>query len=111
DPNNEPSPGVILLVRDPNTGGFDTTSSRELVQVGDNRLYNANALALLPNNDLLVADFHSNELRLVRDTNGDGMPDTLDSTPYYSFRFSNDAPLDIAVNPRGIVYSHSAGND
>jgi len=50
-------------------------------------------------------------LRLVRDTNGDGMPDTLDSTPYYSFRFSNDAPLDIAVNPRGIVYSHSAGND
>ena len=77
DPNNEPSPGVILLVRDPNTGGFDPTRSRTLVTVGDNRLFNANALALLPNNDLLVADFTSNELRIIRDTDADGMPDTL----------------------------------
>jgi hypothetical protein len=111
DPNNEPSPGVILLVRDPNTGGFDATRSRELVRVGDNRLFNANALALLPNNDLLVADFHSDELRIIRDTDSDGMPDTLSATPYYSYRFSNDAPLEVAVNPRGVVFSHSAGND
>lgn len=111
DPNNEPSPGVILLVRDPSSGGFDDTRSRELVRVGDNRLFNANALALLPNNDLLVADFHSDELRIIRDTDGDGMPDTLATTPYYSYRFSNDAPLDVAVNSRGVVFSYSVGND
>ncbi len=111
DPNNEPSPGVILLVRDPATGGFDNARTRQLVQVGDNRLYNANALALLPNNELLIADFHSDELRIVRDTDHDGMPDTLSATPYYSYRFSNDAPLDIAVNSRGVVFSHSAGAD
>jgi hypothetical protein len=111
DPNNEPSPGVVLLVRDPNTGGFDNSRSRSLVTVGDNRLYNANALALLPNNDLLIADFHSDELRIVRDTDNDGVPDTLAAQPYYSYRFSNDAPLDIAVNSRGVVFSHSADND
>ena len=111
DPNNEESPGIVLLVRDPNTGGFDNSRSRELVRVGDDQLYNANGLALLPNNDLLIADFRSNELRIVRDTNADGMPDTLDTTPYYSYRFSNDSPLDIAVNSRGVVFSHSAGND
>lgn len=111
DPNNEPSPGVVLLVRDPNTGGFDTTRSRELVRVGDNRLYNANALALLPNNDLLIADFHSNELRIIRDTDADGIPDTLSTTPYYIYQFSNDQPLDIAANARGVVFSHSVGND
>jgi len=111
DPNNEPSPGIILLVRDPSTGGFDTARSRELVRVGDNRLFNANALALLPNNELLIADFHSNELRIIRDLDGDGMPDTLSATPYYSYRFSNDAPLDVAVNSRGVVFSYSAGND
>ena len=111
DPNNEPSPGVVLLVRDPNTGGFDTTRSRELVRVGDNRLYNANALALLPNNDLLIADFHSNELRIIRDTDADGIPDTLSTTPYYVYQFSNDQPLDIAANARGVVFSHSVGND
>ena len=111
DPNNESSPGIILLVRDPATGGFDTSRSRELVRVGDNRLYNANALALLPNNDLLIADFHSDELRIIRDTDGDGIPDTLATAPYYSYRFSNDAPLDIAVNSRGLVFSHSAGNN
>ncbi len=111
DPNNEPSPGVILLVRDPSTGGFDVGRSRELVRVGDNRLFNANALALLPNNDLLIADFHSDELRIIRDTDNDGIPDTLSATPYYSYRFSNDAPLDIAVNSRGVVFSHSVGND
>src|SRR6266511_670177 len=111
DPNNEPSPGIILLVRDPSTGGFDNARSRELVRVGDNRLFNANALAFLPNNDLLIADFHSNELRVIRDTDNDGMPDTLSTTPYYSYRFSNDAPLDVAVNSRGVVFSHSAGND
>ena len=76
DPLNEPSPGIVLLVRDPNTGGFDNSRSVELVRVGDNRLFNANALALLPNNDLLVADFASNELRIIRDANADGLPDT-----------------------------------
>src|SRR6266536_3634939 len=111
DPNNEESPGVLLLVRDPITGGFDDSRTREIVRVGDNRLFNANGLALLPNNDLLIADFHSNELRIVRDTNADGMPDTLDATPYYSYRFSDDSPLDIAANSRGVVFSHSAGND
>ncbi len=111
DPNNEPSAGIVLLVRDPSTGGFDNSRSRELVRVGDNRLYNANALALLPNNDLLIADFHSDELRVIRDTDGDGIPDTLDTTPYYSYKFSNDAPLDVAVNSRGVVFSHSAGNN
>lgn len=111
DPNNESSPGIVLLVRDPNTGGFDDTQTRELVRVGDNKLFNANAMALMPNNDLLVADFHSDELRIIRDTNGDRIPDTLDTTPYYSFRFSDDAPLDIAVNANGIVFSHSTGND
>jgi hypothetical protein len=111
DPNNEPSPGVVLLVRDPNTGGFDNSRSRSLVTVGDNRLYNANALALLPNNDLLIADFHSNELRIVRDTDNDGIPDTLATQPYYSYRYSSDAPLDVAVNSRGVVFSHSADND
>ena len=111
DPANEPSPGVILLVRDPNTGGFDNSRSVELVTVGDNRLYNANALALLPNNDLLIADFNSNELRIIRDTDVDGLPDTLDVDPYYSYRFSNDQPLDIAVNSLGVVFSHSTDND
>ena len=111
DPFNEPSPGVVLLVRDPSTGEFDSSRTRKLVTVGDNRLYHANALALLPNNDLLIADFHSNELRIVRDTDGDRMPDTLASTPYYSYRFSDDAPLDVAVNSRGVVFSHSFGDD
>jgi|GEM_PF-847649 len=111
DPNNEPSPGVLLLVRDPATGGFDNARTRVLVQVGDNKLYNANALALLPNNDLLIADFHSDELRVIRDTDNDGIPDTLSTTPYYSYRFSNDAPLDVAVNARGVVFSYSAGNN
>jgi len=111
DPNNEPSPGVILLVRDPATGGFDNSRTRQLVHVGDNKLYNANGLGLLPNNDLLIADFHSDELRIVRDTDNDGIPDTLSTTPYYSYRFSNDAPLDVAANSRGVVFSFSAGND
>lgn len=111
DPNNEPSPGVVLLVRDPQTGGFDDSRSRVLVSVGDNRLFNANGLALMPNNDLLIADFRSNELRIIRDTNGDGFPETLDTTPYYSYNFSDDAPLDVAVNSRGVVFSHSVGND
>jgi uncharacterized protein (TIGR03437 family) len=111
DPNNEPTAGVVLLVRDPNTGEFDNTRSRELVRVGSNQLNNANALALLPNNDLLIADYDSDELRIVRDTNSDGIPDTLDNRAYYSYRFSNDAPLDIAVNSRGVVFSHSYGNN
>ncbi len=111
DPNNEPSPGVILLVRDPSTGGFDNSLTRTLVTAGDNRLYNANALALLPNNELLIADFHSNELRIIRDTDNDGVPDTLSTTPYYSYRFSNDQPLEVAVNSLGVVFSHSTGND
>jgi uncharacterized protein (TIGR03437 family) len=111
DPNNEPTAGVVLLVRDPSTGGFDNTRSREIVRVGSNQLNNANALALMPNNDLLIADFDSDELRIVRDTNSDGIPDTLDNRAYYSYRFSNDAPLDIAVNSRGVVFSHSYGNN
>ena len=111
DPNNEPSPGIVLLVRDPNTGGFDNSRSRELVRVGNNQLFNANALALMPNNDLLIADFRSDELRIIRDTDGDGMPDTLDNVAYYSYQFSDDSPLDIAVNSRGVVFSHSAGSD
>jgi len=111
DQNNEPSPGIVLLVRDPATGGFDNSRSRTLVRVGDNQLYNANALALLPNNDLLIADFHSDELRIIRDTDGDGIPDKLSAAPYYSYRYSDDAPLDLAVNSRGVVFSHSAGND
>ena len=111
DPNNEPSPGVVLLVRDTSSAVFDSSLARELVTVGDNRLFNANAMALMPNNDLLIADFRSNELRIVRDTNADGIPDTLDTTPYYSYRFSDDSPLDIAVNSIGVVFSHSSGND
>ncbi|MEA2172539.1 MAG: hypothetical protein QOD00_131, partial [Blastocatellia bacterium] len=111
DPNNEPTAGVVLLVRDSTNGGFDNTRSRELVRVGSNQLNNANALALMPNNDLLIADFDSDELRIIRDTNNDGVPDTLDNQAYYSYRFSNDAPLDIAVNSRGVVFSHSYGNN
>ena len=111
DPNNEPSPGIVLLFRDPNTGGLDTVQSKTLVTVGDNKLFNANGLALLPNNDLLIADFSSDELRIIRDTNGDRIPDTLDTTPYYSYQFSDDAPLDVAVNSLGVVFSHSEGND
>ncbi len=111
DPDNEPSAGVVLLVRDSATGGFDGLRSRELIRVGSNQLNNANALALLPGNDLLIADFDSNELRVVRDTDNDGVPDTLDPTPYFSYRFSDDAPLDIAANSRGVVFSHSFGND
>jgi len=111
DPFNEASPGVILLVRNTNGTGFDDTQTRTLVHVGDNKLYNANGLALLPNNDLLIADFHSDELRIIRDTDADGIPDTLDTVPYYSYRFSDDAPLDIAANSRGVVFSHTAGAD
>ena len=111
DLQNEPSPGIILLVRNTTTTGFDNSFTRVLVTVGDNKLFNANALALMPNNDLLIADFASNELRVIRDTNGDRMPDTLDPQPYYTYQFSDDAPLDIAVNSRGVVFSHSEGND
>jgi len=111
DPHNEASPGVVLLLRDPNTGGFDTAQSKTLVTVGDNKLFNANGLALLPNNNLLIADFASDELRIIRDTNGDRIPDTLDTTPYYSYQFSDDAPLDVAANSQGVVFSHSEGND
>lgn len=107
DPDNEPTAGVVLFT--PNVfGGYD--SSRTLVAPGSQQLNNANALALLPSGDLLIADFDSNELRIVRDTNGDHAPDTLDPAPYYSFQFSNDAPLDIAANSRGVVFSHSNGN-
>jgi uncharacterized protein (TIGR03437 family) len=111
DPDNEPSAGVVLLVRDTATGGFDNSRSRSLIRAGSNELNNANALALLPNNNLLIADFDSNELRIVRDTDADGIPDKLDPVPYYSYQYSTDAPLDIAANSRGVVFSHSAGND
>jgi len=111
DPNNEPSPGVLLFVRNPLTGGFDDSQTKVLVQIGNDKLFNANAMALMPNNDLLIADFHSDELRVIRDTNGDRIPDTLDDVPYYSYQFADDAPLDIAVNSRGVVFSHSEGTD
>jgi uncharacterized protein (TIGR03437 family) len=111
DPNNEPSPGVVLLVRDSSTGGFDPVRSRGLVSVGDDKLFNANSLALLPNGNLLVADFQSNELRVVRDTNDDGLPDTLDAKPFYVFPFDTDAPIEVAANARGVVFTHSVGND
>lgn len=114
DPANESSPGVVLLVRDPSTGGFDSSRTRQLVTVGDDRLFNANAMTLLPSGDLVIADFQSNELRVVLDTNADGVPDTLASTPYWDFPFSSnaeDAPLDIASNSRGVVFTHSVGND
>ena len=114
DPNNEPSPGVVLLVRDPSTGGFDSLRSREIVRVGDNRLFNANALALLPSGHLVIADFDSSELRVVRDTDGDRIPDQLSATPYYTFPYSagsEDAPLDVASNSRGVVFTHSTGPD
>lgn len=111
DPRNEPTAGVALLMRDPSTNGFDESRSRSLVRVGSNELNNANALALLPNNDLLIADFDSFELRIVRDTNADGIPDYLDPIPYYRYQYSTDAPLDIAANSRGVVFSHSGGND
>ncbi|HEV3471197.1 MAG TPA: hypothetical protein VG148_17870 [Pyrinomonadaceae bacterium] len=111
DPNNEPSPGVVLLVRDPFTGGFDASRSRRLVRVGDDRLFNANGMALLPSGDLLIADFASNELRVVRDTDGDLVPDTLAAAPYHSFPFAEDAPLDVAANSRGVVFTHGVGND
>lgn len=110
DPNNESSAGVVLLVRDAATGGFDNSRSRSLIRVGSNELNNANALTLLPNNDLLIADFDSNELRIVRDTDSDGIPDRLDPVPYYRYKFSNDSPLDVAANSRGVVFSHSVGN-
>ncbi|HYO99188.1 MAG TPA: hypothetical protein VER76_03150 [Pyrinomonadaceae bacterium] len=107
DPENEPTAGVVLFT--PNAfGGYDF--ARTLVAPGSQQLNNANALALLPSGDLLIADFDSNELRVVRDTNADGAPDTLDPVPYYSYQFSNDAPLDIAANSRGVVFSHSVGN-
>jgi uncharacterized protein (TIGR03437 family) len=114
DPANEESPGVVLLVRDQFNSGFDLTRSRELVAAGDDRLFNANALALLPSGDLVIADFQSNELRVARDTDGDGAPDLLAVMPYYDFPFSDDAadaPLDIAANSRGVLFSHSAGGD
>ncbi|MDT4967923.1 MAG: hypothetical protein QOJ64_2660 [Acidobacteriota bacterium] len=111
DPNNEPSGGVVLLVRDPVTGGFDNSRSRSIIRAGSNELNNANALALLPNNNLLIADFDSNELRIVRDTDADGIPDRLDSVPYYVYQYSNDSPLDVTANSRGVVFSHSVGND
>ena len=111
DPANEESPGVVLLVRDPSTGGFDSSRSRALVSVGSDQLFNANGLALLPDGDLLIADFQSNELRVIRDTNDDGVPDTLDPNPFYSFQFDTDAPLDVAANSRGVVFTHSVGND
>jgi uncharacterized protein (TIGR03437 family) len=111
DPDNEPSAGVVLLVRAASGDGFDPVLSRALVAAGNNALGNANSLALLPNGDLLVADFDSNELRVVRDTNADGVPDALDANPYYSFQFSNDSPLEVAANSRGVVFTHSAGAD
>jgi uncharacterized protein (TIGR03437 family) len=111
DPNNEPSAGVVLLVRNIAADGFDSTLSRSIVPVGNNALNNANGLALLPNNNLLIADFDSSDLRIVRDTNGDGIPDTLDPTPYYHYQFGDDGPIDVAANSRGVVFSHGYGSN
>jgi uncharacterized protein (TIGR03437 family) len=108
DPDNEPTAGVVLVTFN-HLGGIDF--SRVLVAPGGGQINNANALALLPTGELLIADFDSGELRVVRDEDRDGMPDTLDPAPYYSYRFSDDAPLDIAANSRGVVFSHSAGHD
>lgn len=110
DPDNEPTAGIALIFQHA-PGQIDYARSRTLIEPGGGQLNNANALTLLPTGDLLIADFDSNELRIVRDTNDDNVPDTLDSAPYYSYEFSNDAPLDIAANSRGIVFSHSVGND
>ncbi|HEX8456166.1 MAG TPA: hypothetical protein VF656_02495 [Pyrinomonadaceae bacterium] len=107
DPANEPTAGVVFLVF--NASG-QIEFSRVLVRPGSGQLNNANALALLPTGELLIADFDSNELRVIRDQDRDGAPDTLDPVPYYSYQFSNDAPLDIAANSRGVVFSHSVGN-
>jgi uncharacterized protein (TIGR03437 family) len=111
DPNNEPSAGVVLLVRAVGSIGFDSSLSRSLVQVGNNKLNNANGLTMLPGNNLLIADFDSHELRIVRDTNNDGIPDTLDTKPYYTYKFADDGPLDVAANSRGVVFSHGYGNN
>jgi uncharacterized protein (TIGR03437 family) len=108
DPDNEPTAGVVLVTFN-FSGAID--HSRVLVAPGGGQLNNANALALLPTGELLIADFDSNELRVVRDHDRDGAPDTLDPAPYYSYEFSTDAPLDIAANSRGVVFSHSAGNN
>ncbi|HEX8131338.1 MAG TPA: IPT/TIG domain-containing protein [Pyrinomonadaceae bacterium] len=108
DPDNEPTAGVVLVTFNI-FGSIDF--SRVLVAPGSGQINNANALALLPSGELLIADFDSNELRIVRDYDRDGMPDTLDPAPYYSYQFSNDAPLDIAANSRGVVFSHSNGNN
>ncbi|HZH92322.1 MAG TPA: IPT/TIG domain-containing protein [Pyrinomonadaceae bacterium] len=108
DPDNEPTAGVVLVAFNL-SGGIDF--SRVLVAPGSGRINNANALALLPTGELLIADFDSGELRIVRDNDRDGTPDTLDPTPYYSYQFSDDAPLDIAANSRGVVFSHSTGNN
>ncbi|MDQ1592145.1 MAG: hypothetical protein QOG71_2772 [Pyrinomonadaceae bacterium] len=108
DPANEPTAGVVLIHFNI-FGGIE--SSRVLVAPGSGQLNNANALALLPTGELLIADFDSNELRVARDYDRDGTPDTLDPAPYYSYQFSNDAPLDIAANSRGVVFSHSTGNN
>jgi glucose/arabinose dehydrogenase len=97
-------------VRDPLTGGFDSAQTRELVRVGSNQLNNANALTLLPNNDLIIADFDSGNLRIVRDTNNDGVPDTRSHAVLYLSLLERRA-LDIAANKRGVVFSHSFGND
>ncbi|HEX8633333.1 MAG TPA: hypothetical protein VF703_04200 [Pyrinomonadaceae bacterium] len=108
DPNNEPTAGVVLVTFDA-SGNIDF--SRLLVAPGSGEINNANALALLPTGELLIADFDSNELRIVRDDDRDGTPDRLDPAPYYSYQFSNDAPLDIAANSRGVVFSHSVGHN
>ncbi|HZG53747.1 MAG TPA: hypothetical protein VEZ40_16580 [Pyrinomonadaceae bacterium] len=108
DPNNEPTAGVVLVAFN-SFGGIDF--SRVLVAPGSGEINNANALALLPTGELLIADFDSNELRVVRDDDRDGTPDRLDPVPYYSYQFSNDAPLDIAANSRGVVFSHSVGHN
>jgi uncharacterized protein (TIGR03437 family) len=114
DPNNEESPGVVLLVRDSSAAGFDPARARELISVGDDRIFNANAMTLLPSGDLVIADFQSNELRVVHDTDGDRVPDTLSPDPFWDFPFSanaEDAPLDLASNSRGVVFTHTVGND
>jgi hypothetical protein len=36
NPSNEPSPGVLLFVRNPATGGLDDSQTKTLVQIGDN---------------------------------------------------------------------------
>ena len=113
DPNNEPSPGVILLVRDPTTGGFDNSRTRtSWLQVGDNQSLQRKRAGPAAQQRAADCRFpfrriaHCARHRQRRHARTRYRPRL--TTP---ISFSDDAPLDVAVNSRGVVFSHSAGND